>query len=241
MKKILLILLTLLLLLSCNNFIPIANIDPINTDGVNYFSTDLTSIGSRDINITGDFSFLIISDTHFGKTKSGTYFKTAEFEQYIKNNHIIENIDFVVNLGDVTDNSEQSQYDSYKEWSTNLFSCPIINVIGNHDNRNGGVKRFIDTVAGTKSTYYCFKAADIHFYVVDSSFRTLGRQQLNYLIDTIKNDSASKKIILTHIPLYGSITNYYASFADEKERNLLFSNFFMYCFEFFLIGYKHLY
>ena len=239
MKKILLILLSLILLISCNNFIPIANIDPHYSNGVNYFSTDLTSIDSRDINITGDFNFLIISDTHFGKTKSGSYFKNAEFEEYIKNNHIIENLDLVINLGDVTDNSEQNQFDSYKEWSTNLFSCPIINVIGNHDNRNGGVIRFINTVAGTKSTYYCFKASDIHFYVVDSSFRTLGRQQLNYLIDTLKSDSSSKKIVLTHIPLYGSITNYYASFADEKERNFLLSNLSKYGVDLLLTGHKH--
>ena len=239
MKKIILILLTLILLLSCDNFVPIVNIDPYKKDGVNYFATDLTSIGSKAIDIPDDFSFLIISDTHFGKTKKGSYFKTAEFEEYIKSNHIIDNINFVVNLGDISDNSEQAQFDSYKTWSNNLFPCPVFNVIGNHDNRNGGVQRFLNTVAGTSSTYYCFKASDIHFYVVDSSFRTLGRQQLNYLIDSIKGDSYSKKIVLTHIPLYGSITNYYASFADEKERNFLLSNLSKYDVDLLLTGHKH--
>lgn len=240
MKKLLFLLLVLLLLISCNNIIPIPNIDQYSNPGINYFETDLTSIGSRNINIDGDFEILLISDTHFGKTKSGTVFKIAEFADYIQNNGILDNIDLVINLGDVSDNSEQAQFDSYQNWSTNLFSVvPIINVIGNHDNRNGGVERFINTVAGTASTFYCFKASDIHFYVVDSAYRTLGRQQLGYFIDALEKDSSSKKIVLTHIPLYGSITNFYASFADEKERNFLLSNLSKFGVDLLLTGHKH--
>ncbi len=232
MRKILLLIICIILLISCDNIVPIANIDPYKNPSINYFSSDLTKI-EKD-----SFTALLISDTHFGKNKAGTYFKTKEFEKYI--NNIINDIDIVINLGDVSDNSQQEQFDSYKNWTDIVFKGkPIINVIGNHDNRNGGVERFLTTVSKTDSTYYCFTLSDIHFYVVDSSFRTLGRQQLNNLMTTLTNDSNSKKIVLSHIPLYGSVTNFYASFADEKERNYLLSNFSKYGVDLLLTGHKH--
>ena len=236
MRKLLLFLITIILCISCDNIVPIANIDPYKNPGTNYYSTDLTQIDGKNIPEKEDFKALLISDTHFGKNKAGTYFKTKEFEEYIKN----ENIDIVINLGDVSDNSEQEQFNRYKKWTKGVFGeIPIINVIGNHDNRNGGVERFLTTVSKTESTYYCFTLSDIHFYVVDSSFRTLGRQQLNSLMETLTSDSNSKKIVLSHIPLYGSVTNFYASFADEKERNYLLSNFSKYGVDLLLTGHKH--
>lgn len=238
MRKLLLFLITIILFISCDNIVPIANIDPYKNPGTNYFNTNLTEIDGKDIPLQDNFTALLISDTHFGKNKPGTYFKTEEFENNIQT--IINDIDIVINLGDVSDNSQQEQFDSYKKWSNIVFkSKPVINVVGNHDNRNGGIQRFLNTVAGTDSTYYCFKLSDIHFYVIDSAFRTLGRQQLNNLMTTLTSDSNSKKIVLTHIPLYGSVTNFYASFADEKERNYLLSNFSKYGVDLLLTGHKH--
>ena len=83
-------------------------------------------------------------------TGAGSYIGIS-FEKYIKDSGILSSSDFIVNLGDVSDNSEQAQLDEYKKWSEELFAGkPIVNVIGNHDNRNGGVQRFIDTVAYTE-------------------------------------------------------------------------------------------
>lgn len=239
MRKLLLFLITIILCISCDNIVPIANIDPYKNPGTNYFNTNLKKIDGKPIPSSNeDFTALLISDTHFGKNKPGTYLKTEEFENHIK--YIIDDIDIVINLGDVSDNSQQEQFDSYKEWSNRVFkNKPVINVVGNHDNRKGGIERFLKTVAGTDSTYYCFKLSDIHFYVIDSAFRTLGRQQLNSLMETLTSDSNSKKIVLTHIPLYGSVTNFYASFADEKERNYLLSNFSKYGVDLLLTGHKH--
>ena len=245
MRKILLLLvLTLAFFTSCDNIVPIASIDPYKeTAKENYYETPLTDLNGNDFPKTDaeGFKILLISDTHFGKTKSGTFFKTEEFEKYItETTDILSTSDFIVNLGDISDNSEQAQLDEYKKWSEELFKGkPIVNVIGNHDNRNGGVQRFIDTVAYTDSTYYRFNASDVQFYVVDSAFRTLGRQQLDHLMKVLEANKDKKKIILTHIPLYGSITNFYASFADEKERNFLLSRFSRYGVNLLLTGHKH--
>ena len=241
-KILLLIVLTLAFFTSCDNIVPIASIDPNKETTKNYYADPLTDLNGNAFPTTkDDFRILLISDTHFGKTKSGTFFKTKEFEKYItETTDILSTSDFIVNLGDVSDNSEQAQLDEYKEWSENLFAGkPIVNVIGNHDNRNGGVQRFIDTVAYTDSTYYRFNASDVQFYVVDSAFRTLGRQQLDHLMKVLEANKDEKKIILTHIPLYGSITNFYASFADEKERNFLLSRFSRYGVNLLLTGHKH--
>ena len=245
MRKILLLLvLTLAFFTSCDNIVPIASIDPYKeTAKENYYETPLTDLNGNDFPTTeaDDFKILLISDTHFGKAKSGTFFKTEEFEKYItETTDILSTSDFIVNLGDISDNSEQAQLDEYKKWSEELFAGkPIVNVIGNHDNRNGGVQRFIDTVAYTDSTYYRFNASDVQFYVVDSAYRTLGRQQLDHLMKVLEENKDEKKIILTHIPLYGSITNFYASFADEKERNFLLSRFSRYGVNLLLTGHKH--
>ena len=243
MRKILLLLvLTLVFFTSCDNIVPIASIDPNKETTKKYYADPLTGLNGNDFPKTDaeGFKILLISDTHFGKTKSGTFFKTEDFEKYIKDSGILSSSDFIVNLGDVSDNSEQAQLDEYKKWSEELFAGkPIVNVIGNHDNRNGGVQRFIDTVAYTDSTYYRFNASDVQFYVVDSAFRTLGRQQLDHLMKVLEENKDEKKIILTHIPLYGSITNFYASFADEKERNFLLSRFSRYGVNLLLTGHKH--
>ena len=243
-KILLLLLLTLVFFTSCDNIVPIASIDPYKkTAKENYYENPLPDLNGNDFPKTDveGFKILLISDTHFGKTKSGTFFKTEEFEKYItETTDILSTSDFIVNLGDVSDNSEQAQLDEYKKWSEELFAGkPIVNVIGNHDNRNGGVQRFIDTVAYTDSTYYRFNASDVQFYVVDSAFRTLGRQQLDHLMKVLEANKDKKKIILTHIPLYGSITNFYASFADEKERNFLLSRFSRYGVNLLLTGHKH--
>lgn len=241
MRKILLLaLMVLAILTSCDNIVPIANIDPYKKTSVNFYETPLTRLNKDLPTSAEDFRILLISDTHFGKTKSGTFFKKDEFAQYIVENGILDSTDIVVNLGDVSDNSQQEQLDEYKAWSEGLFEDkPIVNVIGNHDNRNGGVQRFIDTVAYTDSTYYRFIVSDVQFYVVDSAFRTLGRQQLDHLMKTLEANKDAKKIVLTHIPLYGSITNFYASFADEKERNYLLSRFSRYGVNLLLTGHKH--
>lgn len=239
-KLILFILVVLTILTSCDNIVPIANIDPYKATEENHYEVPLKRLNEDIPYAKEDFRILLISDTHFGKTKSGTFFKLDEFEKYIKDNGILSSSDFIVNLGDVSDNSEQAQLDSYKVWSETLFAGkPIVNVIGNHDNRKGGVQRFLDTVAYTDSTYYRFNVSDVQFYVVDSAYRTLGRQQLDYLMKTLEANKDEKKIILTHIPLYGSITNYYASFADEKERNFLLSRFSRYGVNLLLTGHKH--
>ena len=241
MRKILLLaLMVLAILTSCDNIVPIANIDPYKATDEKHFKVPLTRLNENIPSDNEDFRILLISDTHFGKTKSGTFFKKEEFAQYINEKGILDSTDIVVNLGDVSDNSQQEQLDEYKAWSEDLFAGkPIVNVIGNHDNRNGGVQRFIDTVAYTNSTYYRFNMSDVQFYVVDSAYRTLGRQQLDYLMKTLEANKDEKKIILTHIPLYGSITNYYASFADEKERNFLLSRFSRYGVNLLLTGHKH--
>ena len=104
---------------------------------------------------------MLISN-HFLNEKSCFYARFF-WEEFLDSSSEKNNIDIVINLGDVSDNSQQEQFDSYKEWSDRVFeSKPVINVVGNHDNRNGGIQRFLNTVAGTDSTYYCFTLSDIH-------------------------------------------------------------------------------
>ena len=72
MRKLLLFLITIILCISCDNIVPIANIDPYKNPGTNYYSTDLTQIDGKNIPEKEDFKALLISDTHFGKNKAGT-------------------------------------------------------------------------------------------------------------------------------------------------------------------------
>ncbi len=227
MKKILLPLLILIILSfsACDiNFSkePFLNLETVfgTSADENPFTEPRIITGLNDNNTPGNFKFLIMTDTHFGYEKKDAYFVYDKFKQWATtNSSIIGGLDFIAHLGDITDNSDKEDFESFKTYYNEVFhDKPLITTPGNHDNRRGGLDRYRE-VFGFDITYYRFDYNGVHFYLPDSSFRTFGKKQYQQLTQALAQDKDAPKIILSHVPLYGGPGVIYASFSDMEERN----------------------
>lgn len=215
MKKLLLFLIFIPLIISCT-------IEPRSLADVsknNPFTTPVYSTENQDLK---DFSFLLISDTHY-LNKSGRMDEV--FFQYLSDNEL--NYDFAVHLGDITDNSEDLQFELFEKDFSKFFDLkatgtstlpPLFALLGNHDVRSNPNYYFLK-LFGKEKTYYRFDFNGVHFYALDSSFRTLGGTQLDYFKYAMDQESSSEVpiIVLSHIPLYGSPSLIYAALEDNVE------------------------
>lgn len=165
------------------------------------------------------FSFLLITDYHLIRPDSGVYFATDAFKAWLETEK--DNLDFVLNLGDVTDDARVDQYQDYHDFVEILkddYGLACYSVMGNHDNRNPDLSIW-KTYTGLER-YYRLEHKGISFYMLDTSYRTLGKTQMRYLSEAIQQDS-NPKLFCTHIPLYGKADLFYFALADTQERNLL--------------------
>lgn len=221
MRKSIILLLSVLLLISCNanlnRNLEVRAVDQYNQIKGNPF---LSAVSRSDSSQSGDFSFILVSDTHIGK-KDGVRVDD-KFASWLEENGKSMDISFIVNLGDITDNSEPSQFSAFTEdvlpgWQASADTELFIPVLGNHDNRMDGPSLFMDSF-GFSNTYYRFDYGEVEFYILDSSFRTLGRQQLVLFREAMeKADKDKPKIILSHIPLHGDSNVIYAAMTDSAE------------------------
>lgn len=220
MRKILILLLVTLLAVSCNPNInkdlKVNAIDQYNSISGNPFTTPI----ARSVeNESGDFSFLLVSDTHLGKEDG--FRVDDKFSDWLDENGAKLGISFIVNLGDLTDDSKQEEFDAYNEelrkWQEATGTDIFIPVIGNHDNRIDGPALFMKEYS-LKNTYYRFDFNGVEFYILDTSFRSMGRQQLALFEKAMETaDKSTPKIVLSHVPLHGSSTVIYAAMTDSAE------------------------
>ncbi len=153
------------------------------------------------------YTVLIITDVHDGRSKrvSQSYTPYAQFEKwYASNIDTSWSIDLVCNLGDLTDNSTDEQYQAGKNFNAKLKefnagvdkTIEIMTILGNHDNRNGGRKKFAEII--DQPPYQAFQvgvkdsdAGYVSFYMLDSSPRAFSKPQMAKLEEALKNDTMS--------------------------------------------------
>lgn len=221
MRRLFIPLLFLLILTSCNpnlnRNLEVKAIEQYNQTKGNPF---LSPISRSDTGRTGDFSFLLVSDTHIGKEDG---FRTdEEFKAWMEENGSTLGISFIVSLGDITDHSEAAEFTLFTEgalesWQAASGTDIFVPALGNHDNRQDGPFLFKDCFS-LESTYYRFDYGEVEFYILDSSFRVLGRQQLALFKEAMaKADKDKPKIILSHMPLHGSNEVIYGAMTDSVE------------------------
>ncbi|MCK9286132.1 MAG: metallophosphoesterase [Sphaerochaetaceae bacterium] len=204
------ILLSIFLLFSCSQ-----------PDYSHVETRDLSGGFDQPIDMTGSlesFSFLVLNDIHFGREDKGVYWKFDEFWQWLDT--YPGSIDFALNLGDFTEDSQEDEYLEYADFIQDLAnrSIPMHTVAGNHDIRNRGRSYF--------STYVCaapykrFAHKGISFYMIDTGNRSLGNRQLEELIKETAQDT-NLKMFCSHVPLYGSPDLIYFALPDTQERMML--------------------
>jgi len=170
------------------------------------------------------FSFLILNDIHFGRPDSGVYRAHEEFWTWLDQYQITAPlpIELALNLGDFTDDSQESQYIEYAAFVDELESrqIPTHTVVGNHDVRNQGRTYFASYVNPLSSRRISHKG--ISFYLLDTGNRSLGKSQVDDLAEQTNTD-ANLKLFCSHIPLYGGPGLFYFALPDFQERSSVLS------------------
>jgi predicted MPP superfamily phosphohydrolase len=120
--------------------------------------TDSDRTWDRSISIDRSSTFAIITDLHIGRGypeyNGEDYYLTARLQEvvdWIRQNHESKNIEFVVVLGDLTENGKQSEINKAKGILDHLNDENIsyFPVIGNHDHLTADGDKWFDSVFNT--------------------------------------------------------------------------------------------
>ena len=95
-----------------------------------------------------------------------------------------ENIDFLIELGDLKDQSNPPNEDATLKFLTKIeaalrrFNGPLYHVLGNHDHDSISKKQFLNSIANygfsNALNYYSYNKNSFHFIVLDANFTVAG-------------------------------------------------------------------
>jgi 3',5'-cyclic-AMP phosphodiesterase len=164
-------------------------------------------------NMTGDLSFVQISDSHIGFNKDANPDVTATLRAAIaKVNALPTPPAFVLHTGDLTQLSKAEEFDTLAESLKSLKTEKIFYVPGEHDvlNDNGQMfhERFGQKAQG--DGWYSFDQKGAHFIglvnvlnLKAGGLGSLGPQQLEWLEKDVSGLKSSTPIVVfAHIPLW---------------------------------------
>ena len=175
--------------------------------------------------LSGKYTVLILSDTHFGnKNKDINTAKLFAWLDSVKGSEKYPS--FAICLGDATDLGRLDELDLYlafckkleKDYNLKL----VLNACGNHDIYQNNWENW-ERDCYPHTSFYKFKTEKLSWYCLDTASGVVGIKQYNYLISEFKKDSR-KKIVFTHYPVVQSNFGY-AHLGESTERNLLISDF----------------
>lgn len=177
-----------------------------------------------------DFSFIVITDTHYYQNQSG-------YLKQIEENREKWDIDFVIITGDVVQNGLKESYDLYLEDLKNI-TIPVYTVIGNHDIYNNGYDIYKKVIG---RTVYDFMIGKNQFIFLDTANGTLGNVQKKYLEDTLERSDAVNKIVFSHYSLTDKELQSPTALTYPEECYYLFDLFEKYVVDYFISGHLHFY
>jgi len=164
-------------------------------------------------NMTGDLSFVQISDSHIGFNKDANPDVTATLRAAIaKVNALPTPPAFVLHTGDLTQLSKAEEFDTLAESLKSLKTEKIFYVPGEHDvlNDNGQMfhERFGQQAQG--GGWYSFDQKGAHFIglvnvlnLKAGGLGSLGSEQLEWLEKDVSGLKSSTPIVVfAHIPLW---------------------------------------
>lgn len=172
----------------------------------------------KNTDTNGIFSFVVITDPHFGADQKRHDDKfLAWFEAQLVQSDETLKPRFAVCLGDSANDGYEDQYKTYSSFTDKV--CQLGNdklgisdfkfytSIGNHDLFHNGYEHWKKLIY-PYSTYFSFKInegtdREVTFYSLDSANGTLGANQLEDWEDRLDGDT-SPKIVMTHYPVYAN-------------------------------------
>lgn len=176
------------------------------------------------------FTLLLTSDQHFSRSDSGVYYETEAFLAWVRKyqaDHATSASEFrlthMVSLGDITDNSRTEEFIQFVAFKDRLADEGITTyaVKGNHDIRSG-----TNCIADWKThtgqySYQALEHKGVSFYLLNTANRTLGRIQMEELLEALTLDDRRPKLFFSHMPLYGKPSLLYTVLGDSQERENL--------------------
>lgn len=213
----------------------------------------LTGADLPQITSGGKYSFIVLTDPHFGEEKYSR--KEEAFLKKFK--ELLNNADptlrprFIVNIGDTLDGGHQSEADEFEKvcavWietgksELGVSDYKVYSILGNHDLYNNGWEVWKERIY-PKTSFYTFTLNaggpnNFDFLFLDTGNGTLGGRQIEALEDGLQK-SARPKIIFMHYPLYAGGIFYFA-LDDVQERSRLIADFASANVKYVFEGHKH--
>lgn len=214
-------------------------------DSVNERSHSVTAIAPPDINGSSVYSFIVITDPHFGASEKrhddafiNWFSAQLDADDAMKPR-------FMVCLGDTMDSGNSSGANDYNEFCAKLkliaeeksgIKFAAYSILGNHDLYNNGWEVWQRKIYPHVS-YYKFAINKISYYFLDSANGSLGQKQIKNLESQLAADS-NPKIIFSHYAIYAGGILYF-TIQDTLERNRLISDFARNNVKFVFAGHAH--
>lgn len=182
--------------------------------------------------------FLVLTDAHYNREmRDDGIIRNEEYLfTYLDAD---KDIDAVFFLGDMIDDAVPEDYEALAGFMGRLRThigddVEIISVPGNHDYNKGSdsaewTEAFKDLVFDSGGTG-AYRISDTVIYKLDSAYRLLGRDQLDYLEAAQESTDATYKLLLSHVPInldHADQGLFQFVLADNNERGRLmrmFSN-----------------
>lgn len=136
------------------------------------------------------FKVALISDSH-------TYYD--EFEKQVKYINSLDDIDFVIHLGDITLSANSREFEWYSD-IMNKINRPVITVIGNHDCLGNGYSIYTEMFG--QSNFF-FEYRDVKFVIFDDIIweKHIADPDFKWFDDALENDGQYRHVIpFSHIP-----------------------------------------
>ncbi len=140
-----------------------------------------------------EFSFLIVTDTHYGENET----PLLRVHKYWKQ----KPYDLLVVAGDITQRGTESEWEEFERDRATL-GTELYLAIGNHDLFNDGEERFYNHFG---PTHYVQQIGDITLIFLDTGNGVIAKDEKSWYVNTLEKYRNTKIITITH---YSVITEY---------------------------------
>lgn len=189
-----------------------------------------------DLSQKEKYSFVVISDVHYGAKKASIEEKFLNFISDLP-----ERPDFCLCLGDIAEHGLEEEYIAFNEKLVKPLEelgLKTFNVAGNHDLYNTGWNNYTK-YNYPNTSFYKFELEGTSFYFLDSASCNLSKPQFAQLEKAFEKDK-NQKFSFAHVGLYADDTTYFIM-QDTQERNELISLFEKNNMKLFVCGHIHYY
>ncbi len=163
-----------------------------------------------DLAPAGDFSFIVIADTHVfaGKDTASVF---SDLQSRLDMGPTGDR--FVLVCGDVSQNGARADLETFASQSAGL-GIPVYSVPGNHDLYRGGWPNYRDVLG---RSMYTFSAGPLRVIAIDSANGTLGAPQREWLEGTLAGRSETYCVTFTHFELFSDLITETQQWTDIGE------------------------